>query len=307
MKEFKIGKRESAHGGLRRFEAVEIDTSRLKPLSPDHPAILDGHTIYRTTVVATALSRRLLVSGKNNSKLGGRITKGPRAGWPIFQLTLEERATCPRSCAQWAHCYGDAMHLARRHRTDGDLLRLLRAELAALQDQNPHGFLVRLHTLGDFFSVDYVQFWADALDDFPALHIFGYTARSQITDDDESRRIAKALVWLVEQAFDRFAIRFSRAKAFPYGAIVVDEPPTDPNVILCPAQTGATDCCATCGLCWAPGAAMKTIAFLRHGKKSTKGVGHEPRAARAIAQADAGRSLDLDDPEVQKWWKERGY
>ncbi len=35
----------------------------------------------------------------------------------------------------------------------------------------------------------------------------------------------------------------------------------DPQSIPCPAQTGATDCCATCALCWQ---SDRSIAFKRH-------------------------------------------
>ena len=34
-----------------------------------------------------------------------------------------------------------------------------------------------------------------------------------------------------------------------------------PLAIICPAQTGATDCCATCALCWN---SVRSIAFRRH-------------------------------------------
>jgi hypothetical protein len=67
-------------------------------LRQDHPAAVEGRTIFPRSVVGAADSPRLLVSGHNNSKLGKEVLRGSRAGWPIFHLTLEERATCPRSC-----------------------------------------------------------------------------------------------------------------------------------------------------------------------------------------------------------------
>lgn len=263
--------RERPLGSGRRFVSPKIDPANTKGLNANHPALSEGRSIFPASVVLPSESPRLLVSGVNNSKLGRMVTKGPRAGWPIFQLTLEERATCPRSCAQWSNCYGNAMHLARRHRVVKGFLPKLEAELEALNRAYPKGFLVRLHTLGDFYSADYVQFWADMLDELPALHVFGYTARSEHKDDAQSRRTAKALIWLVEEAFDRFAIRFSRASPVSHGAVVVDEPSTDPRVIMCPAQTGATEACATCGLCWSEAARDKTIGFLRHGMRRQTG------------------------------------
>ena len=51
----------------------------------------------------------------------------------------------------------------------------------------------------------------------------------------------------------------------PYGAPsvspMVAPGETDPDAILCPAQTGATDCCATCALCWQ---SLRSIAFRPH-------------------------------------------
>jgi hypothetical protein len=128
-------------------------------------------------VIPAAKLPRLLKSGMNSRKIGKIVAKGPWKGFPIFTLTLEERATCPRSCQQWANCYGNNMHFAQRISDDGTLTRRLWGELAALGAENPEGFLVRLHVLGDFYSEEYVAFWRAALEEFPQLRIFGFTAR----------------------------------------------------------------------------------------------------------------------------------
>jgi hypothetical protein len=77
-------------------------------------------------------------------------------------------------------------------------------ELAALQQMHPGGFLVRLHVLGDFYSVDYAQLWHEALEAYPALHIFGYTARepssrNRTVDLRDDRRLADALPHAVQR------------------------------------------------------------------------------------------------------------
>lgn len=252
---------------MARFGAADIEPERVQDLKPDHAAVLEGRTLFPGSVVPSQESVRLLVSGHNNTKLGKEVLKGDRAGWPIFQLTLEERATCPTSCAVWAGCYGNAMPFARRHRNDADLMRLLRGEVKATARLYPGGFLVRLHTLGDFFSVEYVLMWAELLATVPQLHVFGYTARREDAPDPETRKIAQAIAILTRAMWGRFAIRTSHAEFGPQRSVVVMKDPELPEVIVCPAQKVKTEACATCGLCWAPSARDKTIAFLKHGMK----------------------------------------
>jgi len=287
-------------GRLRRFKAVEIRSDEVRSLAPDHPAVIEQRTLFPSTVVAPADSPRFLVSGKNSSKLGGEVMKGPRKGWPIFQLTLEERATCPRSCVVYNSCYGNSTHLARRHdHRSEDFIPLLKAEVATVARQHPGGLLVRLHVLGDFYSVPYVQAWADLLDAWPQLHVFGYTARTEDADDHESRRIARAVRWLADEAWDRFAIRFSRAAPGRQHSVVVDSDPHLPDVIICPAQTGQTQACATCGLCWAEAARDKTIAFLRHGIRGKAAPRALPvRASRVAAERPEPKKRRLTPAEM---------
>lgn len=253
---------------VRRFASKEIEPERSVGLLPGHPALSEGRTIFPSTVVASKDSPRFLVSGHNNPKLGKAVLKGPRTGWPIYQLSLEERATCPRSCVVWSECYGNAMPYARRHTPDADFLRFLIAEVTTVCRAHPEGLLIRLHTLGDFYSVEYVYVWASLLNQFPQLHIFGYTARRVDDGDHETSQIARAIETLTEGAWDRFAIRTSGISPARSRSIVVHADPQAPNVIVCPAQTSDTEACASCGLCWAGAARDKTIAFLKHGMKS---------------------------------------
>ena len=234
-------------------------------LAADHPAIVGSRTLFPSTVVDPADSPRLLVSGHNSRKIGAKVTKGEWVGFPIYTLTLEERASCPRDCFHWATCYGNGMPLARRHRHGSDLERLLARELNGLQQAHPDGYVVRAHVLGDFYSVEYVAAWQDWLTRFPALHVFGYTAWSP---DSE---IGGAVARVRDEARDRFAIRFSSEAAAPGGATTLWKTPEGPregDVVVCPAQTGGTDCCGTCGLCWAPSARDLTIGFIAHGQTS---------------------------------------
>jgi hypothetical protein len=160
---------------------------------------------------------------------------------------------------------------------DDDFLPALKAEVVTIARSHPDGLLIRLHALGDFYSVAYVRAWAALLKMVPQLHVFGYTARRYDADDAESQAIAHEIAALTASNWTQFAIRFSRADAGPQRAIVVDADPNSPDIIMCPAQTGATEACATCGLCWAEAARDKTIGFLRHGMKA-RGPGRKAAA-----------------------------
>ena len=239
-------------------------------------------TLFPSTVVTVTDTEpsQLLVSGKNNRKLGATVEKGTFKGYALYGLSLEERATCPVSCAVRGHCYGNGMQMARRHKIgDPDVFfdRLGFEISGHLDDHN--GLLVRLHVLGDFPSIDYVAFWKDALDENPKLAVYGYTARLPMPDGGDEIGDAIASVKKAHPA--RFRVRWSSPVVRrPDGACVVDIIPTTPTDgnggVYCPAQTDATGCCATCGLCWEHAARDKTILFIKHGPKS-----HEA-AAEAI-------------------------
>jgi hypothetical protein len=223
-------------------------------LDDHHPAMIASSTRFPSTVVEPAASPRLFVSGMNSRKTGRLVEKGRWAGCPIFTLTLEERATCPATCEQWRSCYGNNMHYARRHVAGDALERGIETELRDLAAAHPRGFVVRLHILGDFYSPDYVRLWARMLDELPALRVFGYTAR------DITSPIGAEVLRMTGRPDGRCWIRFSGLRAGPLGSVVIDSV-DESRGLVCPAQTGGTDCCATCGLCWA---SAQTIEFLRH-------------------------------------------
>lgn len=249
----KMSERYASGGSLRRFESIKPHGHRIN-LREDHFALVNARTIFPKSVVEAVDAPRLLVDGVNSRKIGRTVMKGRLRGCPIFTLTLEERATCPRTCLEWSRCYGNSMHFARRIRHGEDFERLLWGELAEKQVTHPDGFLVRLHVLGDFYSVDYAEFWAEALEAYPALNIFGYTAHAPGSE------IGQVIAQLLGVHPMRFHIRFSGWDGPTDGSVVVDQA-EDTEHLICPAQLGKTDCCATCALCWH---SDRTIAFLRH-------------------------------------------
>lgn len=222
-------------------------------LSALDPAFRSGRSIFPSRVFDPDEVQRVLKDGHQSRKIGKTVMKGPRRGWPIYTLTLEERATCPRTCKAWAFCYGNSMQAAERIVAGDALEEALWSELQAIQAQHPGGFLVRLHVLGDFYSEEYVQLWERAINHFPALHVFGFTARLPGTP------LGDRLLKLAAGRWDRFAIRFSGLPGPELGSQLIPE--HDAQAIPCPAQTGATDCCATCALCWQT---TRSIAFARH-------------------------------------------
>lgn len=236
---------------LRRFGHAK--TTRSIALSSLHPANRSGRSIFTSRVFDPDEVQRVLKTGHQSRKIGKTVAKGARRGWPIFTLTLEERATCPRTCEAWSFCYGNHMQAAERIVAGDELEAALWDELTELQRHHARGFLVRLHVLGDFYSADYVDLWRRALVTFPALHVFGFTARLPGT------ALGDELLAMAGNDWDRFAIRFSGMRGPMLGSQLI--PDDDPGSINCPAQTGATECCATCALCWQ---SQRSIAFARH-------------------------------------------
>jgi hypothetical protein len=249
------GKRSA--GARSRHSSKQAGKPAVMP-SIDTPALTEARTMYPSTVVPVDGLLNALVKGENSWKIGERIIKGSWKGFPIYTLTLEERATCPTYCAHWRSCFGNHMRFAKRIVHGPAFEDRVEHELAVLQSRHPDGFAVRLHVLGDFYSVDYVERWRGFLDRFPALHVFGFTARWDAARDP----IARALVHLVLERWDRFAVRFSNAPVEECSTVSIEHPVQKPaDAIICPQQTGRTASCGTCGLCWAT---MRRIAFLRH-------------------------------------------
>lgn len=244
---------------MRRHGTIE-PTGRGIVLPVFHQAARGGRSIFPSRVFEPSEVARVLKSGHQSRKIGAFATKGARRGWPIYTLTLEERATCPRTCREWLNCYGNNMQAAERIEATGQMEGVigtaLIGEIRALADRHPAGFIVRLHVLGDFPSERYVALWRMLLESVPPLHLFGFTAH------DPASPIGRTVSSLaLDFGWHRAAIRFSGAPHELRAARVIGAGERDDDAVLCPAQTGATDCCGTCGLCWQ---SERSIAFRRH-------------------------------------------
>lgn len=232
------------------------DGKRAVTLHPTHPAARDGRTLFPGRVIHAGDTDRVLKSGHNQRKIGAVIRKGAWSGMPVYTLTLEERATCPRTCHHWLSCYGNGMPWPHRHRAGPELEASIAHDLVQLAAEHDR-FAVRLHILGDFYALRYVALWGDWLHAHPGLHVWGYTAWRQSTP------LGLAIAALGKRFPDRWFIRVSRRRAIGTGIEAVGE--ESPGAIVCPAQTGRTQNCGTCALCWST---RRPIVFHDHGRKS---------------------------------------
>jgi hypothetical protein len=225
-------------------------------------AIEIGRTVYHQAVKAADNLGKTerVIKRSTNAKLGKAITRGKWSGMPLYTVTLEERATCPKTCAHWATCYGNNMPFATRYAAGETLEAQITVEVAALAKRHPDGFAVRLHVLGDFYSTDYVALWASLLREFPALHVFGYTARMPGTPIGDAVQVVRG------QHRGRFEVRLSGNFTESMAAVSMDDPRAvemvaEKRAFICPEQTGKVAGCGACGLCWT---ADKPVAFVTH-------------------------------------------
>jgi len=153
------------------------------------------------------------------------------------------------------NCYGNNMQWAQRFKHGPALERKIHEELQDLQAANPSGFVVRLHVLGDFYSLEYVELWERMLGEFPGLRIYGYTAH------DPSGEIGAKLLTMACSMWERFAMRFSGSGMSELAASVIKKPEDCPDdSFVCLVEVGKATCCASCAACWE---SEKNVAFIR--------------------------------------------
>jgi len=202
-----------------------------------------------------------VIKKSTNVKLGKRVTKGKLKGMPIFTVTLEERATCADTCSHYADCYGNNMPFATRYKADTALIDAMYSELKVLNKKHKSGFLVRLHILGDFYSLNYVSLWDQWLDEFENLFVYGYSERKIGTP------IGNALNLLRIKWTNRFMVRvsgdfnLSNMTALSFDDKRSSDQLASKQAFMCPVQEDKTDSCSTCTLCWAT---TKNVIFKTH-------------------------------------------
>lgn len=207
----------------------------------------DGGTMYPGTVERATEKSRVLRPGRDNAKLGGIVSGGRHAGLEIYSLTLEEGRTCP-PCDLADRCYGGNMNMARRWTDVED----------AVRRETTSRMLVRLHVLGDFYSLDYARVWGEQI----VAPTFGYTRRRPGESDGIGDYLS-SLPWSRHSIRQSWAHAPGRTLVRRRGAVTVARAAeaAEHDAIVCPEQTGAARNCASCGLCWNT---ERNIAFLEH-------------------------------------------
>ena len=261
----------------------------MKALTKTEIAVMTGRTIILDNVKniadGTGKSERA-VKASSNAKIGKVIARGAWNGAKIYSLTVEERATCNRACLHWADCYGNNMPFATRYVVNDALIQQIEQDLTYYQAQtdkdnarrqklaakhgiafSPMVFAVRLHVLGDFASVEYVEQWAKWFDMFPSLRVWGYTHWNPGTAIGNAiLSLREALGGLDARLGGRFCIRFSDETEHGGGALSDTHPlaadmAESGKAFICPEQTGQTKDCGTCALCWT---SAKHVIFKTH-------------------------------------------
>lgn len=232
--------------------AVAILNPTVKSHTPRMTVYNGPGTLFKKSVIQphreyTYTRPRALKPGYSSAKLGFHVKRGKWDGAKIYSLSLEERETCPSTCHMWKTCYGNNMPFAKRMKHGPELMEAIDTDLSALCCNGDELVVVRLHILGDFYSVEYVEFWEEKLDEYPNLRLFGYTAHPRNSD------IGRAVYYL---GWDRAAIRFSGSGLPMFGAEVGGE-----LGFPCPEQAGTSPNCGECTACWE---ATKTVRFKMH-------------------------------------------
>jgi len=222
--------------------------------------------IVRTTTKYPKSKRSLtdyshsVLKRPSSAKIGsaGRyVKKGKLKGAEVYTLTLTERETCPQSCGHWDDCYGNNMPFAHRLEHGEELERRLIKEVkekCQAAAKKGRKVLVRLHVLGDFYSVGYVQLWRKLLVLHKNLYVWGYT---HVTPSD-NLQIYHELQVTRDGFPERWAVRWSDT----CGDFSANSEKLTTTGIVCPEQTGQTKACTTCALCW--DAPEKNIIFRTH-------------------------------------------
>lgn len=196
------------------------------------------------------------VNNKKLGKAGAIVQKGQFKNYSIFTLTLEERATCPRSCFHWDDCFGNNMPFAHRIEHGAELERRIRKEIAELCSTR-RGVLVRLHVLGDFYSRDYARLWNELLSKYDNLAVWGYTHHEPASD------IGRELTRNRGAFGARWSVRWSDQPVHEFSANSENlDKRQKGHAFICPEQEKKTASCATCALCWEQ--PKQRVVFLTH-------------------------------------------
>ena len=230
-------------------------------LEKTHKAIVNATTLYSASKFTirdvTNYAPRILKLS-TNVKLGKIVKKGKHKGKRILTLTLIERETCTNECEHNTTCYGNNMPFAHRFEVNEAFMLRLESDIEYYVKKYPEGILIRLHVLGDFESIQYIEFWNRMLHTYSSIAIYGYT-RNHITSKYEHiRALGYKSIAVRNIHKDRFAIRFSNKLDDEFSA---NSREITNEGITCLAQVKTNVSCSDCTLCWT---SKKQIGFITH-------------------------------------------
>lgn len=216
-------------------------------------AIKNRTTIFQGNIKDVPIN--IFKPGKNNNKLGNIVLKGRWKGKKIYSLTLIERETCPPTCHHWDDCYGNHMWMGHRFKPGKELEEQIKVEIPFLLQKHPKGIVVRLHVLGDFYSLRYTNLWRSLLRKYSKLMIFGYTAFFPGTP------IGDRIQELNAEFKTSVSLRISDSKVSKEGKLYAAASGYEDKGFLCPESMGRVENCAGCCACWQ---SNKTVIFPTH-------------------------------------------
>ena len=230
-------------------------------LKETHNAIVNASTLYNAsqfTIRDVSNYKHRVLKLSTNKKLGKVITKGKHKGKVILTLTLIERETCTNECEHYTTCYGNNMPFTHRFEVNEAFMLRLESDIEYYVKKYPKGILIRLHVLGDFESIQYVEFWNRMLYTYSTIAIYGYSRNHMTSKYEHISAIGYKIIAIRNIHKDRFAIRFSNKLDDEFSANSRD---ITSKGITCLSQVKASVSCSDCTLCWA---SKKPIGFITH-------------------------------------------
>ncbi len=222
----------------------------------------------KTEPLPTRAARHESPLETGNAKIG----KESRFYSAVLVWNLPPVQTCP-GASQWCttYCYNgqDRPETYKFDRWRANLYRVLHEpehladeiseQLAPCNDSRPAA--VRIHSSGDFFSVDYCSFWLEIVRRHPRVRFWAYT-RSWVVDD-----MYGTLVALSRESNMQLLLSWDHTmRKAPPGwrmSYVLDPGASAPTpAVACPEETGRAESCATCRYCIEP--RRKGVAFAPH-------------------------------------------
>jgi hypothetical protein len=187
-----------------------------------------------------------------NSKIGNKSEHYDK----VFVWNLPVVVTCP-GASQWClrHCYNADLRIEKFPINDwnknlqyyyNDRISL-GDKLTQILDNEPGNIAVRIHSSGDFFERDYIDFWKIIISKTPKVKYWAYTRSWSDVELNKSLEELKSLKNI--QLFASWDHTMPTPPKSWRKSIVYKDELTFDSGIVCPEQSGKSPNCATCNFC----------------------------------------------------------